>query len=101
MRGELMMRTTPLASAALRRTLRLTFPPTLPRVRPSAPPEFVPTAAGRFTAKFGLGVVPAKGVRPWRGALLSVAPPATAQLYGKAIPVGLPFVLVIEPSPPH
>ena len=47
-----------------------------PNASPSAPPDPVPTAAGKFTAKLGVPTVFANGERPAVGVLLSEAPPA-------------------------
>ena len=44
------MRTLPVFSSAERRRLMLSVPLTEPSVRPSAPPDPVPTGAGRLTA---------------------------------------------------
>src|SRR6478752_9385608 len=90
MRGLLKIRSMPLDSAADRRTARLTVLSIEPNVRPMAPPDPVPTAAGRLTAKFGLATVFVKGLKPAVGVFASLAPPTTPTEFGKARPVGLP-----------
>src|SRR5580658_5462486 len=90
MRGALTIRTRPLDSAADNLRLRLRALSMDPNVMPSAPPAPVPTAAGKFTAKFGMATVCLNGERPAVGALLSYAPPAVEMLEGNAKPVGLP-----------
>src|SRR3954447_2128130 len=101
MRGLERMRKSPLASAAERRTARLIVLSTDPNVRPMAPPDPVPTAAGRFTAKFGLATVLVNGLRPAVGVFASLAPPTTPTEFGKARPVGLPVAAEKAASPPH
>src|SRR5690349_22456214 len=101
MRGLDRMRSRPLASAAERRTARLIVLSTEPSERPMAPPDPVPTAAGRFTAKFGLATAFVNGLKPAVGVLASLAPPTTPTEFGKARPVGLPVAAEKVPSPPH
>src|SRR6478735_8825123 len=100
-RGLLKMRSMPLDSAADRRTAKLTVLSIEPKVRPSAPPAPVPTAAGRLTAKFGLATVRVNGLRPAVGVLPSLAPPARPIELGNARPVGLPVAAEKVVSPPH
>src|SRR3954468_20156003 len=100
-RGLLKMRSMPLVSAAERRTAKLTVLSIEPKVRPSAPPEPVPTVAGRLTAKFGLATVRVKGLKPAVGVLPSLAPPARPTELGKARPVGLPVAAENVVLPPH
>src|SRR5262245_60893249 len=101
MRGELMMRTSPVVSNADRRTARLKLPARLPSDRPIAPPWPVPAGAGKFTTKFGFGTVDAKGERPAVGVWPSVAPPATVTSDGNTRPVGLPVAELATTLPPH
>src|SRR3954449_9904985 len=101
MRGLERMRRRPLASAADNRTARFTVLSTEPSERPIAPPEPVPTAAGRLTAKFGLATVLANGLKPAVGVFASLAPPTTPTEFGNASPVGLPVAAENVPSPPH
>src|SRR5687767_6604828 len=101
MRGLLRMRSRPVASAADRRTARLRVLSIEPKLRPSAPPCPVPTAAGRLTAKFGLGTALENGLRPAVGVLPSLAPPTTPTEFGNARPVGLPVAAEKVASPPH
>src|SRR5258708_21583595 len=100
-RGAVTIRTRPLDSAADKRKARLMVLSIDPKVIPSAPPLPVPTAAGRFTAKFGVGMLRTNGERPAVGVLLSKLPPAAATLDGKAMPVGLPVAGPKVTSPPH
>jgi hypothetical protein len=59
----------------------------------------VPTGAGKLTAKLGLAApLPA---RPPSGVVASVAPPASATLYGKTRPVGLAWLASRKLEPPH
>ena len=74
---------------------------TEPKLKPIAPPDPVPTAAGRFTAKFGLATVFVKGLKPAVGVLASLAPPTTPTEFGNARPVGLPVAAENAASPPH
>src|SRR5436190_24096244 len=90
MRGLERMRSIPFDSAAERRRFKLKLLSTEPKVRPMAPPDPVPTAAGRFTAKFGFATVRWNGESPAVGVLPSVAPPTRPTLFGNASPVGLP-----------
>src|SRR5260221_10447927 len=101
MRGLDTMRTRPLTSAAERRTLRLKLLSIDPNDKPRAPPCPVPTAAGRLTAKFGVGTVRVKGERPAVGVFPSYAPPAVVTFEGNAMPVGLPVASLKVASPPH
>src|SRR3954467_4195364 len=89
-RGLLKIRSMPLDSAADRRTARLMVLSIEPKLRPSAPPAPVPTAAGRLTAKFGLATVRVNGLRPAVGVCVSLAPPTMPTELGNARPVGLP-----------
>src|SRR5262249_445591 len=99
--GLEMIRSMPEDSAAERRTPRLTVLLIEPSVRPMAPAVPVPTAAGRFTAKFGLATVRSNGERPAVGVCASVAPPAMPIADGNATPVGLPVAGEKLASPPH
>src|SRR5215471_12087733 len=101
MRGLERMRSMPFDSAADRRRFKLKLLSTDPNVSPIAPPLPVPTAAGRFTAKFGLFTVRWKGESPAVGVLPSVAPPTMPMLFGNAMPVGLPVAAENVASPPH
>src|ERR1700722_11218868 len=101
MRGEETIRTSPLVSAAVRRRFRLKLLSIDPSAIPSAPPDPVPTAAGRLTAKFGFETELVKGDRPAVGVLPSVAPPAAVTREGNARPVGLPVASLNVVSPPH
>src|SRR5579872_5704132 len=101
MRGALTIRTRPLDSAAERRRFKLSVLSIDPKLMPSEPPDPVPTAAGRLTAKLGIAMVRVNGEIPAVGALLSYAPPATATLFGNAMPVGLPVAGLNVTSPPH
>ena len=91
----------PLDSAAESLTARFTVLSIEPKVRPSAPPCPVPTAAGRLTAKFGFATVFENGLRPAVGVCPSLAPPATPTALGKARPIGLPVAGENVASPPH
>src|SRR5580704_13179321 len=95
------MRSMPLDSAADKRTDKLIVLSIEPKVRPSAPPAPVPTAAGRLTAKFGFATVRVKGLRPAVGVLPSLAPPTRPIELGNAKPVGLPVAEENVVSPPH
>ena len=75
--GAEMMRTVPVSSSAESRRFRLKLPSTEPSERPMAPPDPVPTAAGRLTAKSDGVTTPAVGVRA------SSAPPAVRTAFGK------------------
>src|SRR5258708_317700 len=101
MRGLLKIRSMPLDSAADTRTATLIVLSIGPKVRPSAPPDPVPTAAGRLTAKFGLATVRVNGLRPAVGVLPSLAPPTRPIELGNARPVGLPVADENVVSPPH
>src|SRR5919198_274049 len=80
--GAEMVFTVPWFSRAERRRLSATAPPAEPKTKPSAPPEPVPTAAGRLTANSGADAVPALPS--------DVEPPDIAAVYGNTKPVGLP-----------
>src|SRR5262249_5095947 len=100
-RGLEMIRSMPLASAAVSLTFKFTELSIAPSVKPIAPPLPVPTTAGRFTAKFGFGTEFWKGDKPAVGVVLSLAPPETPICDGKMRPVGLPVAGLNVPSPPH
>src|SRR6185503_13221533 len=66
-----------------------------PKVKPRAPPAPAPTAAGRFTAKFGAPETPVADAVPRSD------PPVTRTVLGKFRPVGLPLAEAAWPKPPH
>src|SRR5258706_3678121 len=101
MRGLDKMRSMPLDSAADRRTARLMVLSIEPNVRPIAPPEPVPTVAGKLTAKLGFGTLFVNGERPAVGVFTSLAPPTTPTELGNASPVALPVAGLNVASPPH
>src|SRR5512138_1079348 len=91
--GAEMVFETPLFSSAVRRRFRLNAPPADPRMKPIAPPDPSPTAAGRLTAKFGALAVPAVAPPP--------IPPVAPTLFGNERPVGFPVACVNAALPPH
>src|ERR1041385_3538969 len=101
MRGLDKIRSMPFDSAAERRRLRLKLLSTDPNVSPIAPPLPAPTAAGKFTAKFGLATVGVNGDRPAVGATPVGDPPTMPMLFGNATPVGFPVAAENVASPPH
>ena len=64
-------------------------------MKPSAPPAPAPTAAGRFTAKFGWAETPVAEATPVS------EPPVTRTVLGKVSPVVLPEAGAAWPKPPH